>query len=478
MKRIASFTLSLIIIVSLAAITSGTVYAASEEAQLGWIIDAARGNGEFSFEFTTDNGQTGIVEGKDGKVRVYRDMGSAVFQEQTNHAVMANFGRHFRMITQREGAGDPMELPEFIGEANGTLSFVSLPLGGDAMTFVFDSGEMTAAFFNNTWIKIDSLKNTLSGVTPATFSTKTTLWWIIDAARGEGAFNFDYELEDGTKGKVIGDNGDVKVYRQNDGNTYTETPASPVAKAFAKNFNLLTQQGHNHNNEVDGVRPFEPEFPEWLGLTNNGVGFINGNYELFPLVSRTALDSAANRFDLNIAPADRGNPIDRLNDMLFIYETASGTTPVMSAAYFDGVWMKISNLQNNTGGAFSVTALPEVALTATRTGSQVVYAGEVKAGQNAMVMTANGLEFITGAVIGADGNATFNLSQAGDYVILVQKTGDVTGTGSVTIADALLVLQHAMGTIELDARGQFAASGGRESVNTADALNVLKLAVG
>jgi hypothetical protein len=124
---------------------------------------------------------------------------------------------------------------------------------------------------------------------------------------------------------------------------------------FAQNFKLLTQLAHNHNNEATSgdpdSRPFPAPYPAWLGLTDDGVGFANGNYELFPLVSQATLNSAANPFDLNLdAGFTMPRPADdptRLNDMFFIYETAPGMTPIMSAMYFDGLWVKISNLSNS-----------------------------------------------------------------------------------------------------------------------------------
>jgi hypothetical protein len=360
----------------------------STKTQLWWIIDAARGFGEFSFRFEMANGQHGIVEGKDGNVRVYREMSPGVFQEQTNHAVMAEFGRNFRLLTQaghnhnnEVTAGTPASRPfpapypawlglnnDGVGFVNGNyelfpfithktlteaanpfcLNLTPVDRGNpinrlNDMFFVYENGDMTAAYFNNTWIKISGLKPELSGITPGSLSTKTQLWWIIDAARGHGEFSFDFELEDNTTGKFIGNNGDVKILRCNGDDTYTDISNSSDLSKFSQNFKLLTQSGHNHNNEVTAgtpeSRPFPSPYPEWLGLTNNGVGFINGNYELFPLISEETLNNAANPFCLNLTPIDRGNPINRLNDMFFVYDGG-----VMAAAYFDGTWMIISNL--------------------------------------------------------------------------------------------------------------------------------------
>jgi hypothetical protein len=120
---------------------------------------------------------------------------------------------------------------------------------------------------------------------------------------------------------------------------------------FAQNFRLLTQQNHNHNNEITAgeptSRPFPAPHPQWLGLTDNSAGFANGNYELFPRVAPATLSAALNPFEMNLVPADP----ERGDALLFVYETAPGTTPVMSAVHYNGTWMRISNLQNSVGTA-------------------------------------------------------------------------------------------------------------------------------
>jgi hypothetical protein len=368
----------------------------STKTQLWWIIDSARGNGEFSFEFTQENGQTGVVEGKDGDVRVFRSdfPNTGEYQEQTNHLVNQHFGRHFRLLTQlahnhnnevTTGQPDTRPFPQAehptwlgfpeTGFANGNYELFPLvshdtlinannpydlnldagfelprpagdPTRKEDMFFIYEDGKMAAMFFNDMWIKVSNLKNELYGVETDNFSTKTQLWWIIDAARGNGEFSFEFVFEDGTKGVITGENGKMTVYTYNGNGTYSVTPNSPVMTVFANNFKLLTQLAHNHNNEVTTgdplTRPFpQAEHPAWLGFPE--TGFANGNYELFPLVSHDTLINANNPYDLNLdagfeLPRPAGDPT-RKEDMFFIYEDGK-----MAAMYFENIWLKISGL--------------------------------------------------------------------------------------------------------------------------------------
>ena len=379
MKRFLAFALAIMLIIpALAAIAYANQPAsATRKAQLWWIIDAARGSGEFSYEFELapspaqieagTHGQRGIVEGKDGVVRAYHRNADGTYTEATNSVAMAIFARNFRLLTEMGStATDPgLTVPAFFGEAVGSWTYENFrlithahliasdaddrnitPTGDAVMSFLFDEGETGAMrgvhYFdphgNGVFKKITNLQPALSGVTPDAFSPKTQLWWIIDAARGNGEFSFNFQLEDGTQGVVVGINGEITI-----------VPHSDEVAAFTDNFALLTQRSHNHNNEVDGVRPIPPPFPEWLGLSEDFAD-ANWNYELFPLVSPATLANAANPFEMNLRAERGANPdsptIDeRRGDMLFIYDGVQGSQ-IMSAVYWNGVYMMISNLQN------------------------------------------------------------------------------------------------------------------------------------
>ena len=366
----------------------------STKTYLWWIIDAARGNGEFSYEFELapsavqieagTHGQRGIVEGRDGVIRVFHRTADGTYTETTNSVAMALFANNFRLLTQRnhnhnneiEGVR-PYEppFPEWLGLTNDGVGFVNSnyelfplvthetlanaanpfemnllspdPNRENAMLFIYDGGAMSAVQFRNhngdyVFKRISNLQPNLSGVTPTNLSTKTYLWWIINAARGNGEFSFNFEFEDGTRGRVTGADGVIRALDE----ANNEAPNSPALTVFANRFALLTQLNHNHNNEIEGVRPYEPPFPEWLGLTNNGVGFVNSNYELFPLVTHETLANAANPFEMNLLSPD---PY-RQNAMLFIYDGGA-----MSAVQFrnhngDYIFKRISNLQPTLSG--------------------------------------------------------------------------------------------------------------------------------
>ena len=384
----------------------------NNKTQLWWIINAARGSGEFSYEFELapsaaqieagTHGQRGIVEGSYGVVRVFNRTEDGIYIEATNSVAMALFARNFRLLTQCDYNNNNVDqprrpaqpFPEWLGltengEAFGDANFELFPLithetlmsadyafdiylrspdtdRENAMLFIFDGGVMSAVHFVNhngdsVFKRISNLRPALSGIAPASRSTKTYLWWIIDAARGNGSFSFDFEFEDGTRGRMTGENGVIRAFDEARG----EVPDSPALTVFGSRFALLTQLNHNHNNPIDGVRPYEPPFPTWLGLTDNGVGFVNSNYELFPLITPETLASAANPFEMNLPSPDP----DREHAMLFIYDGGA-----MSAVQFrdpatgDYTFMRISNLQKNAGNNITRQEFVQTAM------SQVVYA--------------------------------------------------------------------------------------------------------
>jgi hypothetical protein len=422
MKKIIALTVVFAMVVSLVTVANSTEDSINME-QIQWLID-----GEFSFEFTAENGQTGIVTGQNGNTRVYRDMGDGIFQEQTNHAVMADFGRNFRLIDIENYENYEYGF-EKLEEGFHSIIF---PIGDNEMTFIFYEGEMYSAAFRTSLIKIDNLVNEPSGIEPETLSTKTQLWWIIDAARGIGEFSFEFELaptaaqiEQGTHGQrgiLEAKNGDVRVYHLNANGTYTETTNSAVMANFGRNLRLLTQAGHNHNNEATAnnaeSRPIPPSvFPEWLGLTQET--WANGNFELFPRTTHNTLANALNPFDLNLVAADRGTPIDRTGDMLFIYETSPGTTPVMTAALFNNTWIRIDNLKPEISGIEPATLSTKTQLwwiiDAARGNGEFSFEFELEDGEQGVVFGKDGVVEVNGLTLVKDifANNFKYLTQAG-----------------------------------------------------------------
>ena len=116
-------------------------------------------------------------------------------------------------------------------------------------------------------------------------------------------------------------------------------------------------------------------------------------------------------------------------------------------------------------------------------GSATVKIGEQHEGKNAILASYNEetgkFEFVSGGTIDKNGNATVNFNSTGSYVVIVQQTGDITGTGEIEVDDALEVLKHMAGLKTLDAREQFIANGGKNAdIDIDDALNILRLIAG
>ncbi|MDR2559493.1 MAG: chitobiase/beta-hexosaminidase C-terminal domain-containing protein [Oscillospiraceae bacterium] len=126
--------------------------------------------------------------------------------------------------------------------------------------------------------------------------------------------------------------------------------------------------------------------------------------------------------------------------------------------------------------------IPAHQIQATSTGAFTLNAGAAQAGQNAVLVRYNErtgeLEFVTGAPIGRNGNANLNIAQRGDYLALVFKTGDITGTGEVETSDALALLRHIAGITELSSVQLFVANGKTGETGTVDALNILRYVAG
>ncbi|MCL2019088.1 MAG: YDG domain-containing protein [Oscillospiraceae bacterium] len=127
--------------------------------------------------------------------------------------------------------------------------------------------------------------------------------------------------------------------------------------------------------------------------------------------------------------------------------------------------------------------LPTTQIAATSAGSQLITTTTANAGQNAVLLVYNDdtgeFEVVSAATVNADGTATVNIPGAGDYIVVVAQTGDLTGTGNVTAADALLLLQALTGNAELNPLQKFLTSSRSDSKYTAtDALNILKFVAG
>ncbi|MCL2020184.1 MAG: dockerin type I domain-containing protein [Oscillospiraceae bacterium] len=127
--------------------------------------------------------------------------------------------------------------------------------------------------------------------------------------------------------------------------------------------------------------------------------------------------------------------------------------------------------------------LPVTQIAATAAGSQVITTSASNAGQNAVLLVFNeetgAFEVVSAATVNDEGLASLRIPGAGDYIVVVAQTGDLTGTGNVTAADALLLLKALTGEAELNPLQKFLTSSRGDSEFTAtDALNILKLVVG
>jgi hypothetical protein len=148
----------------------------------------------------------------------------------------------------------------------------------------------------------------------------------------------------------------------------------------------------------------------------------------------------------------------------------------------------VTAIATPTNVARAITALgissdiPAAMVRFTVTGRQNISIGEDYAGQNAILarfnIETNELEFVAVSTVGANGSASLNIAQAGDYLVLTFKTGDITGTGEVQTTDALALLRHVAGISELNSIQQFVANGKPGEINTSDALNILRYVAG
>jgi uncharacterized repeat protein (TIGR02543 family) len=141
------------------------------------------------------------------------------------------------------------------------------------------------------------------------------------------------------------------------------------------------------------------------------------------------------------------------------------------------------------GGGFTITqaqintisnAIPIHQLQITSTGNFTVNAGSSAARQQAVLVrfVNNRMEFVAGVRIPNNGNATLNITATGDYLVLIFKTGDVTGDGEVNTADALEVLRGVAGVTQLTGVQTFVANGNTNTATTGDALQILRFVAG
>jgi uncharacterized repeat protein (TIGR02543 family) len=111
-----------------------------------------------------------------------------------------------------------------------------------------------------------------------------------------------------------------------------------------------------------------------------------------------------------------------------------------------------------------------------------IRAGTAFAERNAVLVkydeAAGRLVFVSGTKVGTNGNANLTAEETGDYLVLIFKTGDVTGTGTVETVDALEILRDLADIKELNCIQTFVANGRTGVLNTNDALNILRYVAG
>ncbi|MCL2638811.1 MAG: hypothetical protein FWD48_10640, partial [Oscillospiraceae bacterium] len=128
-----------------------------------------------------------------------------------------------------------------------------------------------------------------------------------------------------------------------------------------------------------------------------------------------------------------------------------------------------------------IGTLPAAAIQATAAGARTVNFTAAQAGENALLVRINAageIEVVSAVAIGANGVATVNIPSAGSYLVIARKTGDITGTGEVTTADAIALLRDIAGITKLDAVQSFVANGKPGENTTADVLQILRFIAG
>ncbi|MDR2559162.1 MAG: Ig-like domain-containing protein [Oscillospiraceae bacterium] len=164
--------------------------------------------------------------------------------------------------------------------------------------------------------------------------------------------------------------------------------------------------------------------------------------------------------------------------------TNTATTPSATVTTGTSTWT-VTNIPRTALTSLALSAeipVNQVRIPTGATGSTTVSVGADFAGQNAVLVKFNAeteqLEFVSAATIGANGNASMNITQTGDFLVLTFKTGDITGTGKVETADALALLRHVAGIAPLNPIQLFIANGKADDNSTADAMQILRYVAG
>jgi hypothetical protein len=116
-------------------------------------------------------------------------------------------------------------------------------------------------------------------------------------------------------------------------------------------------------------------------------------------------------------------------------------------------------------------------------GTVTVNLTNTNSGRNALLCrfdsTKNQFSVVGSAAIASNGDTAISFTDTGDYVIIIQRKGDVTGDNAVGTDDALEVLRGVAGLITLTPVQEFAAKGEREgAVTTNDAMVILRQVAG
>jgi endoglucanase len=235
------------------------------------------------------------------------------------------------------------------------------------------------------------------------------------------------------------------------------------AAHFAAATHLSISWTGNHSGGIVVILNGGGNDPGWQ-MTHN---VLQGQTPLSSLAGYSTLTSTPQLF---IADWDNGLGVFGTITLSFVVPACGKCSDCPSPA------IKTENIAD-----FNVHAI-QLTVPAGRTGRTEIEVGREYAGQNAVLVKYNAaigeLEFVTAATIASNGSANLGIDHAGDYLLKVFKTGDVTGTGEVETADALAVLLHIAGISKLNSVQLFVANGKEGEINTSDALSILKIVAG